>query len=292
MVMQWDRFRAGREFVQRHPVQLERSAQRTLQGLFNILFAPIVDLLPVFPDSNQPLPLAIVPHGILHQVPFHALFDGERYLVDTFEISYAPSTTVLTLCQQRPFRNLPPRSLLIGVTDPLIPHVTTEINRVASELEQATIYFDETATKARFQQEAGGYDILHLACHGLFRADSPMFSALRLGDNWLTAVDVMQLDFTGALVTLSACESGRSEVMVGDEMIGLSRAFLGAGAATLVVSLWLVQDDTTATLMTNWYRHWQQGKSRAAALRTAQLALKADFPHPYYWAPFILVGQR
>jgi CHAT domain-containing protein len=80
--------------------------------------------------------------------------------------------------------------------------------------------------------------------------------------------------------------------MVGDESIGLMRAFLGAGAASLVVSLWLVQDETTAALMAAWYAQLRQGKDRAAALRAAQLAIKATHSHPFYWAPFVLVGQR
>ena len=133
---------------------------------------------------------------------------------------------------------------------------------------------------------------MHLACHGMFRADNPMFSSLKLHDGWLMAADVVRIDLKGALVTLSACESARSEVVAGDELIGLARAFLGAGAATLVASLWLAQDDTTALLMDKWYEHLRDGTRRAAALRSAQLALKEKRPHPYYWAPFVLIGQR
>jgi CHAT domain-containing protein len=80
--------------------------------------------------------------------------------------------------------------------------------------------------------------------------------------------------------------------LVGDELIGLVRAFLGAGASTLGVSLWLVQDNTTAWLMEKYYERLRDGAGPAAAIRTAQLALKEQFPHPYYWAPFVLIGQR
>jgi CHAT domain-containing protein len=119
-----------------------------------------------------------------------------------------------------------------------------------------------------------------------------MFSALKLHDGWLTAADVMQLDLKDILVTLSACESGRSTVLQGDEVIGLPRAFLGAGAAAVVVSLWLVQDESTVTLMTHWYNGLNEGMGRATALRAAQRALRERHPHPYYWAPFVLIGQR
>ena len=119
-----------------------------------------------------------------------------------------------------------------------------------------------------------------------------MFSALKLHDGWLTAADVMQLNLKDTLVTLSACESGRGTVLQGDEVIGLPRAFLGAGAAAVVDSLWLVQDETTVTLMTHLYDRLSQGHGRAAALRAAQQQLRKTYPHPYYWAPFVLTGQR
>jgi CHAT domain-containing protein len=102
----------------------------------------------------------------------------------------------------------------------------------------------------------------------------------------------MRLDLEGALVTLSACESGRAEVFGGDELIGLSRAFLGVGASTLVVSLWVVQDETTAELMESYYGRLRGGAGAAEALRGAQLEIKAEWSHPYYWAPFVLVGRR
>jgi CHAT domain-containing protein len=126
----------------------------------------------------------------------------------------------------------------------------------------------------------------------MFRGDNPMFSSLKLHDGWLTAADVLQLDLGGTLVTLSACESARNQVLAGDELIGLTRGFLGAGAATLVASLWLVQDETTSWMMERWYARLGDGVGRAAALRDAQLALKERRPHPYYWAPFVLIGQR
>jgi CHAT domain-containing protein len=119
-----------------------------------------------------------------------------------------------------------------------------------------------------------------------------MFSSLKLHDGWLTAADVLALDLDGALVTLSACESARNRVLAGDEIVGLARGFLGAGAATLVASLWLVQDETTSWMMERWYGRMREGVGRTAALREAQLALRERHPHPYYWAPFVLMGRR
>jgi CHAT domain-containing protein len=154
------------------------------------------------------------------------------------------------------------------------------------------VLLDAEATIAGFRAEIGRSDIVHLACHGLFRADNPMYSALRLHDGWLTAADVLASRCEGAHVALSACESGRSQVVGGDEALGLTRAFLGAGAATVVVSQWIVQDETAAPLMAAYYNSLKQGVAPVQALRTAQLAIRDAHAHPYYWAPFALVGRR
>ena len=286
---QWDRFRAGADFARRHMPVLEKSAQRVLTSLYTELIEPLESRL------AQGAPLAIVPHGVLHNVPFHALFDGQNYLLDHYEVSYAPSATVLALCQQRTrSAHAPKRALITGVADALIPAALTEAQDVARGLAEGGIetevLTDDEATLARLKALVPGSDILHLACHGLFRADNPMFSALKVSDGWLSAADVMQLDLKGGLVTLSACESGRGTVFQGDEVIGLPRAFLGAGASAVVVSLWLVQDDTTGSLMTHWYQKLRARMGRAAALRIAQQTLREAYPHPYYWAPFILIG--
>jgi CHAT domain-containing protein len=260
------------------------------------LVAPVEDLLREMSirtpyKANAPGKLVIVPHGLLHQVPFHTLFDGEGYLLERFEISYAPSARVYSLCQQNDSRRSG-RALVMGVADPLIPAVEKEARAVARHLPEAEVLTDERATSDALRGASSGCPILHLACHGLFRADNPMFSSLKLHDGWLTAADAMQLDLTGALVTLSACESGRNEVFVGDEPIGLTRAFLGIGASSLIVSLWLVQDEATASLMERYYGQLRGNARPAEALRSAQLAIKDKYSHPYYWAPFILVGRR
>jgi CHAT domain-containing protein len=294
--VQWDRLGADREFVEQHMPLLERLTRQVLASLYEGLMRPLEPQLNEAASTGSegtlaPQKLAIVPHGLLHRVPFHALFDGESYLLERFEVTYAPSAKVYSLCQKRIPRGSD-KALALSVADPLIPAVTEEARAVARHFPVAEVLSDRRATVAALRAKAPGYGILHLACHGSFRSDNPMFSSLKLGDGWLTAADVLDLDLAGALVTLSACESGRNEVFAGDELIGLTRAFLGAGAATLVASLWLVQDETTAELMGKWYEHLRKGVGRATALRNAQLALKDRCPHPYYWAPFVLIGLR
>jgi CHAT domain-containing protein len=280
-------------FVRRHMRLLEQSTRQLLTSLYTVLVEPVEALLKesgLTDGAGAPGKLVIVPHGLLHQVPFHALSDGERYLLERFEISFAPSARVYSLCQQRRPRRSG-KALVMSVADPLIPAVTEEARAVARHLPGATVFSDGQATTDALRSASRGCRVLHLACHGLFRSHNPMFSSLKLHDGWLTAADVMQLDLAGALVTLSACESGRSEVFAGDELIGLTRAFLSVGASTLVVSLWLVQDEGTASLMEKYYERLREGVGPAQALRAAQLAIKDEHPHPYYWAPFVLIGQ-
>jgi tetratricopeptide (TPR) repeat protein len=294
--VQWDRLGTDKEFAERHIALLERSTQRVLISLYRELIEP---LEPLFKETADPTSdrtvasrkLVIVPHGLLHRVPFHALFDGGSYLLERFEVSCAPSAKVYSLCQKRSSRGFD-KALVLGVADPSIPAVAEETQAVVRHLPAAELLRDQQATVEALRSKVPGCGVLHLACHGMFRVDNPMFSSLKVGDGWLAASDVTRLDLAGALVTLSACESGRNEVYAGDELMGLTRAFLGAGATTLVASLWLVQDETTAELMENWYEHLSEGVGRATALRNAQLALKAKYPHPYYWAPFVLIGQR
>ncbi|NUM47232.1 MAG: CHAT domain-containing protein [Anaerolineales bacterium] len=288
LTMQWQRFRIGTGFIHRHTRQLEQSAKHYLGLLYDALIRPLETSLQNGRETTSKL--VIIPHGVLHQIPFHALYDGEKYLLDTFQITYAPSATIFALCQQRISR-ASGQALVMGVADPAIPFVAEEVQHVSRFFPQVQTFLDQTATPATLHTFAAQSDVVHLACHGLFRTGNPMFSALRLYETWLTATEVLNLNLQGALVTLSACESGRSQVLAGDEILGLTRAFLGAGAATLIVSQWLVEDKSTAQLMTIFYERLAQGENRGAALRNAQLALKEQYAHPYYWAPFILIGH-
>ena len=131
--------------------------------------------------------------------------------------------------------------------------------------------------------------IVHLACHAVFRPENPMFSRLRLADRWLTTSEIVQLDLSAALVTVSACESGRSDTSA--EPIGLGWAFLAAGAAGVVVSQWAVDDETARELMVRFYTEIEAGTAPSTALQRAQVHIAVDRPHPYFWAPFTYVSS-
>src|SRR5262249_5284393 len=132
---------------------------------------------------------------------------------------------------------------------------------------------------------------LHIATHAVFRQDNPMFSSFKLADGWVTAIDLFSMASETNLVTLSGCQSGMSEVTGADDLLGLMRGFLYAGARSLLLSLWNVNDESTTALMTDFYRRWQEGTTKSAALRSAMQSVREQFPNPFYWAPFLLVGN-
>ncbi len=280
---QIDTLRHGSEAVRRHLPDLTRRAQRHLQSLYDLLLRPIEAKI-----SKRRL--VIVPHRTLHYLPFQALHDGTGYLVQRHEISYAPSALVLQQCLHRGQASWN-RALLLGVADEQTPRVRDEIKALAPLFPEALVLLDGDATGEALRRQAPSADVVHLACHGQFRPDNPLFSSLKLGDGWLTVQDAYDLRLPNSLVTLSACETGVSAVAPGDELIGLARGFFAAGAPSLVISLWTVDDDATAQLMTGFYEHLRENGSPAAALRHAQLHVMETKPHPFFWSPFVLVGR-
>jgi len=234
--------------------------------------------------------LVVAPYQQLHYVPFHALYDGERYVIETREVSVTPSATLLQRSLNTP---TPPlrRALLVSRPDEYAPRVADEVAAIAPLFAQCTTLINDDATRARLQHHAPSADVLHIACHGRFRSDNPFFSALHLADGWMIVRDAYALRLNCALVALSACETGLSALAPGDDLVGLARGFLLAGAPTLLVSLWMVDDAATAELMTQFYRFLLIGARPAAALREAQRKLLSTHPHPFFWAPFMLIGR-
>jgi len=280
---QIDTLRHGAQSVRRHLPALTRRAQRHLQSLYDFLLRPIESEL-----SKRRL--VIVPHRTLHYLPFQALHDGEGYLIQRHEISYAPSALALQQCLHRERAGVN-RALLLGTADEQTPSVRDEIKALAPLFPEAVVLLDEDATLEALRKQAPSAEVVHLACHGQFRPDNPQFSSLKLRDGWLTVRDAYNLKLHGALVTLSACETGVSAVAPGDELIGLARGFFAAGAPSLVISLWTVDDDATAALMTDFYTHLRETGSVTGALRHAQLQVMKTNPHPFFWSPFVLVGR-
>lgn len=280
---QIDSLRFGAERVRSHVDQLTQRARHYLRRLYDQLVRPLEPQL----GGRH---MIVVPYRSLHYIPFHALYDGTAYMIERREVTYAPSAAIWWHCRQRPYRPFH-SALLVGVADIRTPRVQDEVATVAPLFAKTITLIGDQATRAAVQAHAGSVDVLHLACHGQFRPDNPLFSALQLADGWMTVRDAAALDLNCQLVSLSACETGVSEIAPGDELLGLARGFFASGAPSLLVSLWTVDDDATAILMGDFFANINAGEHPAAALRHAQCRLLREKPHPFFWSPFILLGR-
>jgi len=280
---QLSKFRMGSEYILRFEEPLLRATHSHLESLYSELIAPLRPLL-------QGKHLVIVPHGPLHFLPFHALRNGEEYLCDAFTISYAPSATVFSACQEkRTSENT--SSLVLGIADERAPQILQEAQSVAKHLPQSTLHLGEQATSSVLREEGAQCGVVHIATHGIYRQDNPMFSGIRLGDGYLNLYDLYQMRLNAKLVTLSGCATGMNFVAAGDELLGLQRGLFCAGATTLLLSLWDVHDQSTSQLMQRFYQEYLRTDHMAGALQHAMQELRSQHPHPYFWAPFVLVGK-
>jgi len=279
---QFGTFRFGQIAVAGFLDQLKRSTDHYLYQLFQKLIAPIQQLT----GSKR---LIVAPSGQLNYVPFSGLFDGEKYLAEISEITVTPSAAVwLSLSKRRRPRS--DTALVMAFSDESIPLADAEALTIGSTFKDPTILTGKKASFTAFVENAPKADVIHLACHGQFRSDAPMFSSLHLADGWVTVSDIAHRKLKASLVTLSACETGLSRIHDGEEMLGLTRGFLSSGARSLVVSLWTVNDQATSRLMADLYRRLQRGDGPAASLRAAQTDLIRSGAHPYFWSAFVCIG--
>ncbi|MCP3961402.1 MAG: CHAT domain-containing protein [bacterium] len=264
--------------------QLAHEAMRAhLEELYAALIDPIRDRL-------RTERLVVVPHGFLHYVPFHALHDGDSYLTDRFTISYAPSAEVFHLCSMKRAA-WDDCSVVLGVADERAPYILEEARAVAASLPRARLLLGEDASAEELRRHGARARYLHIATHGLFRRDNPMFSAIQLGATRLSLFDLYDLRLAAELVVLSGCGTGLGAVLGGEELVGLTRGLLYAGAQSVVVTLWDVHDASAAVFMRRFWQHLTAGSGRAQALRQAMWDLRDTYPSPYHWAPFIMVGK-
>lgn len=283
LTFQLSKFHLQPAYIHAHADRLLTATQYHLRELYRQLIEPIKDFI-------GKRSLIIVPHHVLHYIPFQALYDGKNYLVDSHDIVYGASASVLKICRER---NVQKRDedLVLAVADEMTPYINDEVEALREFLPNARFFTGSEAREDKLRQYGPSAGKIHIAAHGIFRADNPMFSSLRLGDSWLNLFDIFNLQLGAELTTLSACETGMSAVWEGDELLGLARGFLYAGTPSLVVSLWTVNDRSTAQLMRRFYKELQAGASKSIALKEAIIEVKAQFPHPYYWAPFVLMGK-
>ena len=272
--------------------------QSPAQALYDWLIAPVQEYLPPA-DTDAPPRLGIIPHDLLHYLPFSLLYDGEKTLLDGYSLFYAPSVSSLQFIFEK---RHPQADSLLAFANPDVPgaphlsYAVEEAQAVAA-LYRTQPLVGEEATEGQFKAQAGEYGLVHVAAHSDYNPHSPLFSAILLAedeseDGRLETHEVFNLDLPQTdLVVLSACETHLGELSSGDELVGLERAFVRAGSPSLLTTLWPVDDEATAELMERFYTHLRAGVSKAEALRLAQMETRKAHAEPYYWAGFVLVGD-
>jgi CHAT domain-containing protein len=300
-----------------------KAYEKPLLDLYEVLIQPIEE------EISNKKNLVIVPHGMLHYLPFQALLSKEgKYLLESFNISYLPSASVLKYARAKNKGN---RVDLFAVGNPAtglspLPAAEVEVKEVSAIFEKKLVLTGQQATKISVKSQGPQYDMILLSTHGEMIESDPLKSNLRFtpsekDDGRLTVNEIFDMEIKANLVTLSACETAlvrgeTGDFPQGDDLVGLSRAFIHAGAPSVVASLWKVSDDSTVELMRAFFRNLKSMRT-SEALRKAQLDLmkssirfhvergsggitqsinyqpemSIECSHPFFWAPFILLGD-
>ncbi|MCO6488971.1 MAG: CHAT domain-containing protein [Phaeodactylibacter sp.] len=304
----------ARSFDLPHGAFIEGSEhERLLERLFSQLVEPIVAHLP---PADQNHYLLIEPHRMLWAVPFASLrFPDGTYLCDKYPLAVTPSFGLnRAIREDARIADISGASaLIIGnpdfsefpfdldgmtITFHPLPGAEAEASAIAGlfQEDRKRLLLRRDATEDAFMQEAESYNIIHLATHGFSHEEKPeksflVFSRTKKEDGLLQPNEILRLPLVADLVVLSACQTGLGKI-TGEGVAGTSRSFLIAGARSVLVSLWKVDDNATSELMQRFYRLYHNGQTKAEALRCAMLELKeqSQYAHPRYWAGFYLVG--
>lgn len=266
------------------------------------LIAPVKELI------EKKTNLFVVPHMALHWLPFEVLLEYSKLHHKTV-ISYLPTTALLPTLYSKEVKG---RSFISLVNPSLPPNFDNllglsehekGVKRFSKLFPSNKVYAGQEANKENLEKEVGNYEILHIACHGEFHPLDPFLSFLLLSHTeeterfpppWaLTATECFSLNLKASLVTLCACVTGRGELSYADNFLGFSRAFIYAGASSVLVSLWYVDPESANTLMVYFYEGIaKKGLGKAQSLQRAKLKLQKEkkYEHPYFWAPFVLIG--
>ena len=268
-------------------------------ALYQTLIAPI-ESAGWLKNAKQ---LYIIPHAILHYVPFAVLESRNALLIDKYVIAYLPSAAALVLEPQTSSPANSQSMLAMAPSSTRLQYTRMESESVSSFYpKQHTLLVGSRATESAFKKLAADYDVIHLATHGYFNKQNPLLSGLQLesdamDDGRLEVHEIMNLNLKSKLVTLSACDTAVgsgyfSDIPPGDDLVGLTRAFLSTGAPSVLASLWEINDRSAVTFMDSFYRQLRQtDKATALAVVQRQMRQRGMYRHPYYWAAFVMVGE-
>jgi CHAT domain-containing protein len=246
--------------------------------------------------------LLIIPHDVLHYLPYQALVSAQgKYLIQDYPIYYLSSASLMQFTREKRRASRDSDKALVMANPNLgdeaynLRFAEREAKEVASVYAKSEVYLKAEASKPRALSLSPKSDVLHFAVHAELDETDPMGSALLLAvegkdDGRLRVGEIFALDLKAGMVVLSACETGLGRLSNGDELIGLTRAFIYAGTPSIVTTLWKVNDRSSYELMREFYQRLKTAK-KVEALRQAQLKTMKEFPEPFYWAAYQLTGE-
>lgn len=265
------------------------------QSVAHVLYEQLIS--PLTDNLRNTQALTLVPHGALHYLPFNVLLnDNNASLISDFRLRLLPAASVMQFIETPPQGNQ-----LLALANPDLnkpeldlPGAQREAAQIAALWQNSMTMTRQQASESFLKSQSAEYQIIHLASHGAFNPEQPLQSGLFLApdeqnDGYLTVPEIYDLNLQAKLVVLSACETGLGDISKGDDVVGLNRGFLFAGANGIISSLWQVPDEATTLLMTQFYDHLRF-VSPSEALAKAQQEAQIQFPHPFYWAAFQLTG--
>ena len=275
-----------------------------IKALYDVVIYPISHLI----DDNE---LIIVPDGSSFLIPYAALLDqNSRYLSETLRIRLAPSLTSLRLLAECPEgRHSTTRALLVGnpwtetvrikgEKIPQLPGAEEEVKMIGEILNVEPL-IGKNATKDQVLRKLNSVSLVHIAAHGSVERGEILLSPNhgsskrpKEEDFLLTMTDVLNAKLDAKLIVLSCCHSGRGKITA-EGVVGIARAFLGAGARSVIASLWAIDDKATLAFMRHFYKHLVKGQTASKSLHEAMKMMREsdDFNAVKYWAPFMLIGD-
>ena len=272
----------------------DADTQRLAQELFAQLVRPGL-------RGDMPRELLIVPHDVLHYLPFQALMPApDRYLIQDVPVYYFSSASLMQFTRAKAHGQ---SSTLLALGNPdlhdpalNLRYAEREVRGIAALFPDTQLITGKDATEAESRTESPKHRLLHFATHAELDEADPLGSALRLSpssgeDGRLEVQEIFGLTLRANLIVLSACETGLGTLRQGDELTGFTRAFIYAGTPSIITTLWQVNDRASSELMLAFYQSLKAGHSKIDALRQAQLATLQRYPHPYYWAAYQLMGE-
>jgi CHAT domain-containing protein/Tfp pilus assembly protein PilF len=265
----------------------------TGRKLYEILIRPIEDQI----KAISPKQLSIIATGKLRYIPFETLYDEQtdEFLIQKYPVNY------LTRISTRSIPNSTLQGGVLALGNPIprvpqnLPGTEEEVRNIAQLLPGSSAYIGNTATLDRFKVQAPRFPFLHLATHGCFQQGGCQKlgmeeNTLLFADSQFNIRDAALLGLQNTrLLTLSACQTAMQANSNGEEISGVAYVFERAGAQAVMASLWSVDDAATKDLMVQFYQNINKGMSKNEALRQAKLSQISR--HPYYWSPFILIGD-